>query len=35
MARRVAVEVLERGTCESLRDIPPFAEVNRMFDPGG
>jgi 2-methylisocitrate lyase-like PEP mutase family enzyme len=30
-ARRVAIEVLERGTCESLMDIPPFAEVNGMF----
>jgi 2-methylisocitrate lyase-like PEP mutase family enzyme len=31
-ARRVATEVLERGTCESLGDIPPFAEVNALFD---
>ena len=35
-ARRVATEVLERGTCESLMDTPSFAEVNRIFDrPGG
>jgi 2-methylisocitrate lyase-like PEP mutase family enzyme len=30
-ARRVATEVLERGTCESLADVPPFAEVNQLF----
>jgi 2-methylisocitrate lyase-like PEP mutase family enzyme len=30
-ARRVAREVLERGTYQSLTDLPPFAEVNRMF----
>ena len=29
--RRVATEVLERGTCESLADIPPFADVNQLF----
>jgi 2-methylisocitrate lyase-like PEP mutase family enzyme len=33
MARRVAIEVLERGTYESLADVPPFAEVNAMFGP--
>ncbi len=32
MARRVAIEVLERGTYESLAEVPPFAEVNRIFD---
>lgn len=31
--RRVATEVLERGTCESLGDIPAFAEMNAMFTP--